>query len=135
MSRQHDPLAMKLNSADDRVLLSKWLPPQAGVAPQIRIGLRWVNVLWALPLIFLTLVLGVTLAQALRELPTVQSFLLRYPSVPTAAAAVTSGFPAWLRLMHFLNLFFMTFIVRAGVQILADHPRLYWKRDCTPGTE
>jgi hypothetical protein len=29
----------------------------------------------------------------------------------------------------------MTFIVRAGVQILADHPRLYWKRDCTPGTE
>ena len=29
----------------------------------------------------------------------------------------------------------MVFIIRAGVQILADHPRLYWKRDCTPGTE
>jgi methionine sulfoxide reductase catalytic subunit len=135
MSRQHDPLAMKLSSADDRVLLSKWLPPQAGVVPKVRIGLRWVNVLWALPLIFLALVLGVTVAQELREFPTVQSFLLRYPGVPTAAVAVTSGFPAWLRLMHFLNLFFMTFIVRAGVQILADHPRLYWKRDCTPGTE
>jgi len=27
------------------------------------------------------------------------------------------------------------FISRAGIQILADHPRLYWKRDCTPGTE
>ena len=135
MSGQHDPLAMKLSSADDRVLLSKWLPPQAGVVPKIRIGNRWVNVLWALPLIFLALVLGVTTAQALRELPTVQSFLLRYPGVPTTAAAVTSGFPVWLRLLHFLNLFFMTFIVRAGVQILADHPRLYWKRDCTPGTE
>jgi thiosulfate reductase cytochrome b subunit len=32
-------------------------------------------------------------------------------------------------------MFFMFFIIRAGIQILADHPRLYWKRDCTPGTE
>jgi DMSO/TMAO reductase YedYZ molybdopterin-dependent catalytic subunit/thiosulfate reductase cytochrome b subunit len=30
---------------------------------------------------------------------------------------------------------FMMFIIRAGIQILADHPRLYWKRDCTPGTD
>nr|WP_198421364.1 cytochrome b/b6 domain-containing protein [Candidatus Nitrotoga sp. AM1P] len=29
----------------------------------------------------------------------------------------------------------MVFIIRAGIQILTDHPRLYWKRDCTPGTE
>jgi DMSO/TMAO reductase YedYZ molybdopterin-dependent catalytic subunit/thiosulfate reductase cytochrome b subunit len=32
-------------------------------------------------------------------------------------------------------MFFMLFIIRAGVQILADHPRLYWRRDCTPGTD
>ena len=94
MSRQHDPLAMKLSLADDRVILSKWLPPQAGVVPRIRIGNRWVNMLWAVPLIFLVLVMGVALAQALRELPAVQSFLLRYPGVPTAAVAVTSGFPS-----------------------------------------
>jgi thiosulfate reductase cytochrome b subunit len=25
--------------------------------------------------------------------------------------------------------------LRSGIQVLADHPRLYWKRDCTPGTE
>lgn len=29
----------------------------------------------------------------------------------------------------------MLFIMRAGLQILADHPRLYWGRDCKPGTE
>ena len=29
----------------------------------------------------------------------------------------------------------MLFIMRAGLQILADHPRLYWGRDCTPGTD
>jgi len=32
-------------------------------------------------------------------------------------------------------MFFMLFIIRAGIQILADHPRLYWKRDSTPGTD
>ncbi|WP_111719209.1 molybdopterin-dependent oxidoreductase [Homoserinimonas sp. OAct 916] len=46
-----------------------------------------------------------------------------------------SGFPWWLRWQHFFNLFFMMFIIRAGVQILADHPRLYWNRHSTPGTE
>jgi hypothetical protein len=75
------------------------------------------------------------LAQALRHLPSIQAFIARYPGEPAAAHAVSSGFPTWLRLAHFLNLFFMTFIIRAGLQILADHPRLYWKRDCTPGTE
>jgi DMSO/TMAO reductase YedYZ molybdopterin-dependent catalytic subunit/thiosulfate reductase cytochrome b subunit len=132
-SRAHDPVAKKLSAADDRVRLSEWLPPRQGVVPRIRIGSRWINLLWALPLLFVLLVLGVAVAQALRELPAVQSFLVRYPG--TSAAPVTSGFPLWLRLLHFLNLFFMVFIVRAGVQILADHPRLYWRRDCTPGTE
>ena len=84
---------------------------------------------------FVLLVLGIAMAQALRQLPAVQDFVSRYPGVPASAQAVSSGFPGWLRLQHFLNLFFMTFIIRSGVQILADHPRLYWKRDCTPGTE
>jgi DMSO/TMAO reductase YedYZ molybdopterin-dependent catalytic subunit/thiosulfate reductase cytochrome b subunit len=131
----HDPLAKSLSAADDRVRLSEWLPPQAGVLPRIRIGRHWISVLWSLPLIFVLLVIGIAVARGLRELAVVQEFLARYPGVPASAPAVTTGFPAWLRLMHFFNLFLMTFIVRAGVQILADHPRLYWKRDCTPGTE
>jgi thiosulfate reductase cytochrome b subunit len=135
MSLPHDPLAERLSAADDRVRLSHWLPPQEGVAPRIRLGERWINVLWALPLAVLLLLLGVVGAQLLRQLPAVQDFVLRYPGVPSSAHAVTSGFPNWLRALHFLNLFFMVFIIRAGVQILADHPRLYWKRDCTPGTE
>jgi DMSO/TMAO reductase YedYZ molybdopterin-dependent catalytic subunit/thiosulfate reductase cytochrome b subunit len=131
----HDSLAASLSTADDRVRLSHWLPPKSGVLPKVRIGRRWISILWALPLGFALLVLGITLAHGLRQLVPVQEFIARYPGVPASAEAVTSGFPAWLRLLHFLNLFFMTFIVRAGVQILADHPRLYWKRDCTPGTE
>jgi DMSO/TMAO reductase YedYZ molybdopterin-dependent catalytic subunit/thiosulfate reductase cytochrome b subunit len=103
--------------------------------PRIRVGERWISIVWALPLIFVLLVAGVASSQALRQLPVVQDFLLRYPGVPRSAIAVATGFPGWLRLLHFLNLLFMVFIIRAGVQILADHPRLYWKRDCTPGTE
>jgi len=38
-------------------------------------------------------------------------------------------------LQHVLNLFLMMFIIRSGIQILADHPRLYWNNNCTPGTE
>src|SRR6478752_7619627 len=120
----HDPIEAKLSHADDRVLLNDWLPPQVGVVPKIRIGQRWINVLWALPLGFVLLVIGVAVAQALRELPVVQDFLVRYPGVPPSARAVTTGFPAWLRVQHFLNLLFMAFIIRAGIQVIADHPRL-----------
>lgn len=103
--------------------------------PKVRFGRHWVNVLWALPLIFVQLVIGVAASRALRQAPVVQEFELRYPGIPASARPVTTGFPGWLRLLHFLNLLFMAFIIRAGVQIPADHLRLYWKRDCTLGTE
>lgn len=131
----HDPIAASLTTADDRLLISHWMPPQSGIVPVIRFGTRWYSVLWALPIVFVLLVAGVAVAQALRQLPEVQAFLVRYPGAPASAHQVTSGFPVWLRVSHFLNLLFMTFIIRSGVQILADHPRLYWRRDCTPGAD
>jgi len=45
------------------------------------------------------------------------------------------GFPAWLRLAHYVNFFFLILLIRSGLQILMDHPRLYWNVHCTPGTE
>jgi len=131
----HDPLAARLSGADDRVLLSKWLPPSEGIVPRLRVGQRWISVLWALPIGAAALILAIALAQSLREYPDVKAFLTRYPGIAQAAPSVDSGFPWWLRLQHFLNMLFMMFIIRAGIQILADHPRLYWKRDCTPGTD
>jgi methionine sulfoxide reductase catalytic subunit len=103
----HDPIEANLSPADDRVLLNDWLPPQAGVVPKIRIGRRWVNVLWVLPfgfLIAVIAVIGVSVAQALRELPAVQDFLVRYPGVPPSIPTVSTGFPAWLRVQHFFVL-------------------------------
>ena len=110
-------------------------PTKTGVIPKIRIGERWYSVLWVLPVTFLLLVIGIAIAQGLRELPAVQDFLVRYPGIPPFARRLETGFPVWLRVQHFLNILFMTFVIRAGIQVLADHPRLYWNRDCTPGTE
>ena len=132
---RHDPLAASLTHADDRVQLSSWLPPQAGVIPQIRIGQRWYNTLWLIPITFVGLVGAVAAAQGVRASPRGRAFIARYPGIAQSAPSIDSGFPLWLRWQHFLNLFLMTFIIRSGVQILADHPRLYWNRDCTPGTE
>jgi len=131
----HDPLAASLSAADDRVLLSQWLPPSEGIVPRVRIGQRWYSTVWLLPIGAAALILLIAIAQSLREYPEVKAFITRYPGIAQAAPSVDSGFPWWLRLQHFLNMLFMMFIIRAGIQILADHPRLYWKRDCTPGTD
>jgi DMSO/TMAO reductase YedYZ molybdopterin-dependent catalytic subunit/thiosulfate reductase cytochrome b subunit len=45
------------------------------------------------------------------------------------------GFPLWLILNHWINFFFLILIIRSGLSILADHPRLYWNDGCTPGTD
>ena len=47
----------------------------------------------------------------------------------------TLGFPLWLRINHVINLFCIFLLMRSGVQILADHPKLYWNDDTTPGSE
>ena len=45
------------------------------------------------------------------------------------------GFPLWMRYAHFFNFVFLMMLVRSGLSILMDHPRLYFNNDCTPGTE
>ena len=45
------------------------------------------------------------------------------------------GFPPWVRYCHFFNFLFVTMLIRSGLSILFDHPRLYFNDHCTPGTE
>jgi methionine sulfoxide reductase catalytic subunit len=113
------------------------IPYAKGIAPRVRVGAnKWFNLLWLLPLGFLLLLVAVAVAKGLRGDASVQRFIARYPGTlaPTPSDA-TPGFPAWLRLQHLFNLFFMLFIIRSGVQILCDHPRLYWTRHSTPGRD
>lgn len=45
------------------------------------------------------------------------------------------GFPLWLRANHYLNLLFLSLLIRSGLQILADKPKLFWNDSCKAGTE
>lgn len=104
--------------------------------PAVRIGRRWVNGLWFAAFAAAVLLVVIAAAQQLRQYDWVQSFVARFPGADTGfAPAVTAGFPAWLRWQHFFNIVFMMFIMRSGLQILADHPRLYLNSGCQPGTE
>jgi DMSO/TMAO reductase YedYZ molybdopterin-dependent catalytic subunit/thiosulfate reductase cytochrome b subunit len=111
------------------------LPTAYGTAPRVRVGRRrWFNLVWLLPLGWVALIVAVAVAQGLRNMPAVQRFIARYPGT-TVSPNTPVGVPWWVEVQHFFNLFLMIFIIRAGAQILADHPRLYWTRHCTPGRE
>jgi sulfoxide reductase catalytic subunit YedY len=57
------------------------------------------------------------------------------PAPTPEAATGPYGFPAWLRIAHYINFLFLILLIRSGLQILMDHPRLYGNVHCTPGTE
>jgi len=113
------------------------VPEASGIAPRVRTGRsRWFNLLWLLPIGFLLLISAVALAKGLRGTPSVQRFIARYPgTIEGAAAQRDAGFGLWAVAQHLLNAFLMIFIVRSGLQILSDHPRLYWTRHSTPGKD
>ena len=68
---------------------------------------------------------------AVSGLPHIPQVLPFDESAPTGP----HGFPVWVRYCHFFNFLFLTMLVRSGLSILMDHPRLYFNNDCTPGTE
>jgi len=62
------------------------------------------------------------------------------PPVPPGQHIITEaaephGFPAWLRITHYVNFLLIILLIRSGLQILMEHPRLYWNVHCTPNTE
>lgn len=124
---------------DGRIVVSEWaggIDQERAEVPSVRIGRRWFTLVWLVPITAVALLVAIAAAQQLRTYDWMRSFIDRYPG--TSAAYVPelhSGFPWWLRWQHFFNLVFMIFIVRAGLQILADHPRLYVSSGCRPGTE
>ncbi|HYY50864.1 MAG TPA: molybdopterin-dependent oxidoreductase [Nitrososphaeraceae archaeon] len=48
---------------------------------------------------------------------------------------VFDDFPFWIRFAHFINIIFITLLIRSGIEILSALPKLYWHDDCRPGTE
>lgn len=127
-----------LSRGEDTIDVSTWagsVPAVSGIAPRVRVGrTRWFNLLWLLPIGFVALIVGVAAAQELRALPAVEAFIGRYPGTVVPPDG-QRGIPAWVGWQHFFNLFLLIFIIRSGVQIMTDHPRLYWTRHSTPGRD
>lgn len=44
-------------------------------------------------------------------------------------------FPLWLRASHLINFILIGMLLRSGWEILSSLPRLWWRKDCAPGTE
>ncbi len=71
----------------------------------------------------------------------VQVMLYGLPHLPALPQFVEGqmsgphGFPGWVRWSHFFNFLFLMLLIRSGLSILMDHPRLYFNNDCTPGSE
>ncbi|MEO6740473.1 MAG: molybdopterin-dependent oxidoreductase [Chthoniobacteraceae bacterium] len=71
----------------------------------------------------------------------VQAAVFGLPYIPQLPASIENvvsgprGFPGWLRWAHFFNMAFLFMLMRSGLSILMDHPRLYLNDHCTPGTE
>ena len=57
------------------------------------------------------------------------------PQIDPNNFAGPHGFPLWVRYCHFFNFLFVMMLIRSGLSILVDHPRLYFNNDCTPGSE
>ena len=76
-------------------------------------------------LVFILLALTVAAAWVefgLAGLPEIASV----PQVRPNNFAGPNGFPLWVRYCHFFNFLFVTMLIRSGLSILVDHPRLYF---------
>jgi sulfoxide reductase catalytic subunit YedY len=113
------------------------VPVATGIAPRLRMGRnRWFNLLWLLPIGFVLLIAAVAAAKGLRGTASVQRFIRHYPGVVQPAGTQHAmSLPIWVGVQHFFNLLLLVFIMRSGLQILSDHPRLYWTRHSTPGRD
>src|SRR5512146_3302968 len=93
----------------------------------------WVrpSILIGIAVVVLAVLIGAWVEYAVVGLPEV-------PAVPQSSPnnfAGPHGFPLWVRYSHFFNFFFVMLLIRSGLSILADHPRLYFNDGCAPGTE
>ena len=108
--------------------------PHAAVHyPQDRRFRIWIrpSILIGTGIAILSLVVAAWIEVAFAGMPRVPPVPQIYPN----NFAGPHGFPVWVRYCHFLNFLFVMLLIRSGLSILMDHPRLYFNDDCTPGSE
>ena len=93
---------------------------------------------WIRPSVLITVAVLILLPVLAAWLEFLGFGLPHIPAVPQTYPnnfAGLHGFPLWVRYCHFFNFLFVTMLIRSGLSILVDHPRLYFNNDCSPGSE
>jgi len=89
---------------------------------------NWRALAVGIPAALLAAVVIVFVARWLREQPSVAQFVADYPGHVPLPDDAPVGIPAWLGWQHFLNAFFLVFIVRSGWLVrTTQRPRGHWQ--------
>ena len=94
--------------------------------------------IWVRPSILAGICIAIVSAVAAAWIEYAVTGLPPVPAVPQVYPsnfAGPHGFPLWVRYCHFFNFLFVMLLIRSGLSILMDHPRLYFNDGCAPGTE
>lgn len=92
------------------------------------------TLIWLVPAALLAGIAIVALARFLRLDPAVAQFIATYPGTYDPPPTSPTGFPAWLSWAHFLNGFFLLFIVSSGLHIRSKtRPIAFWTRRVREG--
>lgn len=90
---------------------------------------RWVHLAWIVPAALLLVAIVVFAARGIRELPAFQDFLVQYPGTSELPDGTPVGISVWQGWQHFLNSFFLVFIVRSGWELRKkQRPAAFWTR-------
>ena len=93
---------------------------------------RWIHLLWIVPAAAILIAAVILIAQWIRSLDPVQSFLQTYPGTTPLPETAPVGIPAWLNWQHALNALFMLLIIRSGWQVrTVTKPPAFWTRNNT----
>jgi len=121
--------------------LQEKLLQEEGVHPRmrltrvhVRLGRRFFSVWWLLGVVIALGAVSIVAAKVYSATAAGRAFLAQHACIPLSPPE-PAGIPAFVRWAHLLSFFFLVIIVRSGLQVLADHPRLYTKVHCTPGKE
>src|SRR5665213_3567953 len=94
--------------------------------------------IWIRPSILIWIGVAILSAVAASRIEVAIAGLPHIPPIPQiypSNFAGPHGFPLWVRYCHFFNFLFVMMLIRSGLSILVDHPRLYFNDDCMPGSE
>ena len=101
--------------------------------PRLRLGKRFYRLSWWIVPAAAVAAVVVFGTRLIVDTPAWQNFASANPCI--APDAATFDYPAWLRSLHWVNFLLMALLFRSGIQILADHPRLYLTLHSTPDKE